>query len=115
MARRKELEVDYTRECESIAKILRDRNFLTEVKSFKPKETSHKKLHLALNYVNGLPIITDVKRVSKSGRRIYKGYDEIYRVQSGFGVAVVSTSRGIMSGEEAKKKKLGGEVLCEVK
>ncbi len=114
MARKTALEVDYSKECENIAKILKERHFLDEVKTFKLKDSSFKKLNLVLSYEEGLPRITDVKRVSKPGQRIYKGYDKIYRVQSGFGVAVVSTSRGILSGEEAKKKKLGGEVICHV-
>ncbi len=114
MARRKDLEITYTKECESIAKILKSRNFLSEVKTFKPQDLAYRKLHLTLVYENGLPKITDVQRVSKPGRRIYKGYDDIHRVQSGYGVAVVSTSRGIMTGEDARKKKLGGEIICHV-
>jgi small subunit ribosomal protein S8 len=114
MARKAELSVDYSQECENIAKILKERKFLEEVKTFKPKDSNFKKLNLVLSYEDGLPRITDVKRVSKPGQRIYRGYDKIYRVQSGYGVAVVSTSRGILSGEEAKKKKLGGEVICHV-
>ncbi|HDQ88806.1 MAG TPA: 30S ribosomal protein S8, partial [candidate division WWE3 bacterium] len=64
-------------------------------------------------YKDELPVISDIKRVSKPGRRIYKQATELGFVKGGHGVLVVSTSRGVMSGEDARKKKLGGEVICE--
>lgn len=115
MAKRTIVEVVYSKECESVAKILKEKGFLSEVKTFKPKELPYKKLSLTLAYEAKMPLVTDVERISKPGRRIYKGYSQLHRVQAGLGIAVVSTSRGIMSGDDARKKKLGGEVICEVK
>ena len=108
------LEIPYTTECESIAKVLKKSGFLDDVKVFKKEKSSSKMLHLDLSKEDGVIKISEAKRVSKPGRRIYKGFKDLKPVIQGFGVLVVSTSRGVMDGREAKKKKLGGEVLCEV-
>ncbi len=71
-------------------------------------------LDAALLYKNGDPAVHDVKRVSKSSRRVYVPHDKLYLVKQGYGIAVVSTSKGIMTGGEAKKAGLGGEVIAEV-
>ncbi len=60
------------------------------------------------------PSISSIKQISKSGQRIYKGYKDLPRVKNGRGIAVISTSHGILSDKEARKRKLGGEVICEV-
>ena len=112
MARKSSTEAFYSKECEAVAKVLKDRGFLAEVKVF--KEGQFKRLNLTLAYQDKMPMVTEVKRVSKPGHRIYQGYDSLHKIQAGFGVAVVSTSRGIMASEEAKKKKLGGELICKV-
>jgi small subunit ribosomal protein S8 len=104
----------HSKECESVAKVLKDKGFLAEVKVFKPSESNVKMLHLDLAHDKTEYAITDVKRISKPGRRIYRGTSDLHRVEGGFGVAVVSTSKGIMADDMARKKKLGGEVLCEV-
>ncbi len=108
------IEVPYSRENEEIAKIFKNHGFIGDIKVFKDKERSHKGLHLDLSYENGRPAITDAKRLSRPGRRKYRGADELRPVKSGYGLLVVSTSRGIMSGEEARKKRLGGELICKV-
>jgi small subunit ribosomal protein S8 len=71
-------------------------------------------LHISLAKEAGIAKLSQVKIVSKPGRRIYKKFGELRPVLQGLGVLVISTSRGIMSGQEARKKKLGGEVICEV-
>lgn len=72
-------------------------------------------LRLDLKYgPNGERVIRTVKRVSKPGRRIYSGYQELRPILNGLGIAVVSTSRGVISDREARQRKLGGEVLCEL-
>jgi len=114
MADRTHLEVPYTKECESIAKVLKDKGFLDEVKVFKGEKSSMKYLSLDLVKDGEVIKLSEAKVVSKPGRRIYKGYKELNPVLQGLGVMVVSTSRGIMDGREARKKKLGGEVICEV-
>ncbi len=114
MAGRNSLEIPHTLECEAIAKVLKQKGFLDEIKVFKKEKSSSKMLHLGLVKEDGVIKLSEAKRISKPGRRIYKGSKEFKPVLQGFGVLIVSTSRGIMDGQEAKKKKLGGEVLCEV-
>ncbi len=60
------------------------------------------------------PRIRELVRISKPGRRIYRGYNEIGRVKEGMGISIISTSEGLMTGEKAREKKLGGELICEV-
>jgi small subunit ribosomal protein S8 len=108
------VEVPYSKQKEQIAKVLEERGFISKVKVFSEKNSPIKGLHIDLAYTDDLSTIKDLRRVSKPGRRIYKEALDLNYVKSGHGILVVSTSRGIMSGEEARKKKLGGEVLCEV-
>ena len=67
-----------------------------------------------LKYHNGAPVIKEIKRVSKPGRRIYAKADSISKIQNGLGLAIVSTSMGIMSDNEARLKNIGGEIICSV-
>ncbi len=109
------VELPYSKQKEAIAKVLESRGFVSKVKVFKDKDLSYKSLHIELAYSEGgMPAISDLRRVSKPGRRMYRSADALRAVKGGLGVAVVSTSRGIMSGLDAKKKRLGGEVICEV-
>ncbi len=107
------VEVPYSKQKEEIAKVLEAKGIVSKVKVFSEKGSPHKGLHIDLAYNEEVPVLNDIKRVSKPGRRIYKQSNEIGFSKSGYGVLVVSTSRGIMSGEDARKKKLGGEVICE--
>ena len=110
MAKRPYIEVFYSNKCHEVAKVLQDKGFLTEVKVFKPKEKAYKMLHLALASEN----LSEIKMISKPGRRVYGGKNEFGKVAGGYGVLIVSTSKGVMEAQEARKKKLGGEILCEV-
>ncbi len=114
MAGKPVVEIMYSKECEEVAKVLRGKGFLESVKVFKPEKTSVKRIHIELAKADGIFTLTETRRVSKPGRRIYRGADEIGTFKRGFGVMVVSTSKGIMSSGEARKKKIGGEILCEV-
>ena len=71
-------------------------------------------LSIDLKYNNGSPVIREINRVSKPGRRIYASADSIPKIQNGLGLAIVSTSKGIMSDDEARNKKIGGEIICRV-
>ena len=84
-----------------------DYKFLTDVKD-------KNSLTVSLKYHNGNPVIKEIKRVSKPGRRIYAKADSIPIIQNGLGVAIVSTSKGIMSDNDAKNKNIGGEIICRV-
>lgn len=115
MVSKESIEIPFSKNNEAVAKVLEKGQFINKVKSFKEKGSSHKGLHIELAYEDsGASKIRDVKRVSKPGRRMYYGKRDIKKIKPEFGVLVVSTSRGIMSGEEARTKKLGGEVICEV-
>jgi small subunit ribosomal protein S8 len=95
-----------------IANLLSKEGFLGEIKNGMKGKT--KALKITLKYDNGLPAIAGLNRVSKPGQRIYEGFAEIKKVHGGFGISVVSTSKGLMTNKEARKQKLGGEVLCQV-
>jgi small subunit ribosomal protein S8 len=71
-------------------------------------------LSIELKYHNGEPVIRELRRVSKPGRRIYKGVDDLPSVYNGLGIAIVSTPRGVLSDAEARAARVGGEVLCTV-
>lgn len=94
-----------------IAKILVNEGYL---ESIGESEEDANMLKMVLKYANNKPVIHSIKRVSKPGRRVYVGSVDLPKVSSGFGIAIVSTSAGIMTNREAKKRKLGGEILCEV-
>tara|TARA_Y100000590_G_scaffold384996_1_gene456751 strand:+ start:1012 stop:1401 length:390 start_codon:yes stop_codon:yes gene_type:complete len=67
-----------------------------------------------LKYNQGIPVIREITRVSKPGRRIYTRADSIPRIQNGLGIAIMSTSKGVMTDNDARKENLGGEILCKV-
>jgi small subunit ribosomal protein S8 len=77
-------------------------------------ERGHPTLEISLKYFDGTPVIREVKRVSKPGRRVYLGVDDIPLVRQGLGVSIVSTSKGVMSDASARSQNVGGEVLCTV-
>ena len=80
----------------------------------KTDTTGHPMLEISLKYYDGLPVIRDIKRVSKPGRRVYLGVKNIPQVRQGLGVSIVSTPKGIMSDSNARANNVGGEVLCTV-
>jgi small subunit ribosomal protein S8 len=97
---------------QSIARVLQDEGYITgfETGSADGKPT----LTIALKYHAGKPVIEVIQRVSRPGLRIYKGKDELPSVQGGLGVAIVSTSNGVMSDRAARAAGQGGEILCVV-
>lgn len=109
------IEVFYSKKNEAIAKVLEKHKFVKSVKVFKEKNSTHKGLHIDLEYVGPQdPKIRDIKIISKPGRRLYMKRTEIKSIDLEHGILVLSTSKGIISGVEAKVKKLGGEIICEV-
>jgi small subunit ribosomal protein S8 len=96
-----------------IARILKDEGFIS---NYKLAEGEHQGvLRVYLKYThNGEPVIHGIERVSRPGRRVYRSKGEIPRVLGGLGVAIVSTSRGVLSGSDAARNGVGGEVLCQV-
>ncbi|HVL35724.1 MAG TPA: 30S ribosomal protein S8 [Burkholderiales bacterium] len=96
----------------SIARVLKDEGYIDD---FALRENGvRKELAIALKYYAGRPVIERLERVSKPGLRVYKGRDDIPRVMNGLGVAILSTSRGLMTDRKARAEGVGGEVLCIV-
>jgi small subunit ribosomal protein S8 len=96
----------------SIAKVLKDEGYIDD---FATRDNGPKKeLRIALKYYAGKPVIERLERVSKPGLRVYKGRDDIPKVMNGLGVAILSTSRGVMTDRKARADGVGGEVLCIV-
>jgi small subunit ribosomal protein S8 len=96
----------------SIAKVLKDEGYIED---FALRENGvMKELRIALKYYAGRPVIERLERVSKPGLRVYRGRDDIPRVLNGLGVAILSTSRGVMTDRKARADGVGGEVLCIV-
>jgi small subunit ribosomal protein S8 len=96
----------------SIAKILKDEGFVADYTVLRGKP--QRAIKILLKYIDGRPAIVGLERVSKPGLRMYVGRGEIPRVYGGLGITILSTSKGVMTGQEAWRRKLGGELLCYV-
>ncbi len=111
-ARHKEVEVPYSKMKWAICQILKDQGYIDD---FEKLDTNVQgTIKIKLKYYNRQPVIRELKRISKPGRRIYLGAKEIPRVKNGLGIAVLSTSRGIMTDKMARKLNIGGELLFTV-
>jgi len=96
-----------------LAEILKQEGFIDNYKSF--NEGNKNFIRIQLKYLRGRqPVIQGIRRVSKPGRRIYVGSEEIPKVLGGLGISVVSTSKGVLVDREARKARVGGELLCKV-
>ena len=116
-AKHSEVLVPFSKLKLSIAEILQQRNFIESVRKETEGNFSMLKIVLKYDVVSNTeknPAIREIKRVSRQGQRIYVKKTDIKRVKNGYGISVVSTSKGIMTGENARKIGLGGEVICEV-
>ena len=112
-ARHTDVVVPASRTKREIARILKDEGFVADVSEEQDGPTAL--LRITLKYVDGkVPVVSGLKRISKPGLRVYARKTEIPRVLGGLGIAVLSTSRGIMTGSQARSLNLGGEVLCYV-
>ncbi|KKR02357.1 MAG: 30S ribosomal protein S8 [Candidatus Yanofskybacteria bacterium GW2011_GWA1_39_13] len=99
-----------------IANILKEAGYISEVerKNKKAKKVEHEYLQLTLKYQDNQGALSGVKIISRPSRRMYIKAKEIKPVRSGYGIAIISTSKGIVNSREAKKLDLGGEIICEV-
>ena len=97
-----------------ILDILKQEGYIANYKILSNNKNKKESLLVDLKYSNGLPVIKEIKRVSKPGRRIYAKADSIAKIQNGLGLAIISTSMGIMSDNDAKTKNIGGEIICRV-
>ena len=112
-ARKETVSVPYSKIKMEIAKVLAKEKFIKEA-DHKGKKIN-KIIDIVLNYDSlNRPAITSLKRVSKPSRRIYSPSSKIKKIRQGFGFQILSTPRGILSGKDARREKIGGEVICEV-
>tara|TARA_B100001123_G_C15095257_1_gene941299 strand:- start:257 stop:679 length:423 start_codon:yes stop_codon:yes gene_type:complete len=96
-----------------ILEILKQEGYISNYKTLSDSKNKGSLL-VDLKYNNGMPVIKEIKRVSKPGRRIYAKASSIPRIQNGLGLAIVSTSIGVMSDNDARTKNVGGEIICRV-
>jgi small subunit ribosomal protein S8 len=111
-AKHEKVDIPASRIKVEITKILKEEGF---IQNFKVQEDSKQGLiRIFLRYSDGTPVITGIKQVSRPGRRVYARKEKLPKVIGGLGIAIISTSRGIMTGEQSLQSGIGGEVLCEV-
>ncbi len=98
---------------QNILKILKNEGY---IKDYFIKKTENNKITLKINlkYYEGFPVIKEIKRISKPGRRIYSRANSIPKVMNGLGLAILSTPKGVMSDTDARKNNVGGEIICRV-
>ena len=96
-----------------ILDVLKQEGYIADYKVLSDQKNNGD-LSVDLKYYNGLPVIKEIKRISKPGRRIYAKAGSIAKIQNGLGLAIVSTSMGIMSDNDARTKNIGGEIICRV-
>lgn len=96
-----------------IAEILKEEGFIRDVAESEDSK-GHKTITITLKYVDEAPALTGIKRWSKSGRRLYYQYGDIPRILGGLGVGILTTSKGVMNDRQARRRKVGGEMICTV-
>ena len=98
---------------ERVLKVLQEEGYIRGYEAV-TGEKGHGEFEISLKYYDGAPVIREIQRVSRPGRRVYSGVKELPSVRQGLGVAIVSTSKGVMSDVRARADNVGGEVLCRV-
>jgi len=111
-ARHKKVDIPNSGVKRDIAKIFAEQKFISSYTELSDKKQGI--LRISLRYVDGVSAITGLKRISRPGLRVYASSHELPRVLNGMGIAVISTSRGIMTEIQANQEKVGGEILCHV-
>ena len=106
------VEVPFSKLKEGIANILEEQKIIKKLEIKKKK--NNKILKLFLDYNNKIGKITGLKRISKPGQRIYSSFEDLGKIKRKAGILIISTSKGLITDKEARQKKLGGEVLCEI-
>ena len=96
-----------------ILEVLKTEGFITNF-YLEKKDNNKKSLMVDLKYYEGTPVIREIKRISKPGRRVYSRATSIPKIQNGLGLAIISTTKGVMSDVDARKNNIGGEVICKV-
>jgi small subunit ribosomal protein S8 len=112
-ARHERIEVPASKLKVEVARILKSEGFISNYKLVEDKVQGTLRIYLKYS-PEGEPVIHGIERISRPGRRVYRSKDEIPRVLGGLGLAIVSTSKGVLAGHDAAKNGIGGEVLCQV-
>tara|TARA_B100000809_G_C15095738_1_gene514926 strand:- start:1086 stop:1478 length:393 start_codon:yes stop_codon:yes gene_type:complete len=94
-----------------IAEVLKNEGYIID---FKVISDSKPKLEIILKYHSGRPVISSIERISKPGRRIFSSAESLPKINNGLGIAIVSTPKGVMTDIDARKQKIGGEIICKV-
>ena len=112
MRNHKKIELPSSKFKKKIAEILKSEGYIIdyEVKN----DQSKPNLHISLKYSSGSPVISSIERVSKPGRRIFSSAESLPKVNNGLGIAIISTPKGVMTDIDARKQKVGGEIICKV-
>ena len=112
-AKHQRVDVPVSKLKTEIARILKEEGYIANYKA--TEEDGHKIIRVYLKYTaTNEAVIRDLKRVSRPGCRVYVGRDEIRRVQGGLGICILTTPKGVMTGRQARRESVGGEILCEV-
>ena len=109
----KKLEMPSSNFKVKIADVLKNEGFIIDYKVNK-KETNKADLMINLKYNSGSPVISTIERISKPGRRIFSSAESLPKINNGLGIAIISTPKGVMTDIDARKQKLGGEIICKV-
>lgn len=109
---KREVMIPASKKKAAIAEVLKSEGYISDFRL--DTSSTHPKIFVELKYYQGRPVIERIERVSRPGLRNYKGTEELPRIVGGLGIAIVSTSRGLMTDREARAQGIGGEVICSV-
>ena len=113
MARKQTVDSPLSNLRESVLRVLQSEGYINSY-SIETNDSKCKALRINLKYHNNRPVIWEIKRISRPGRRIYSSIKQLPLVKNGLGIYILSTNRGVMSDMEARKQSVGGEILCSV-
>ena len=108
----KKVEIPSSKFKTKIADVLKNEGYIIDYKVL--SEDSKSNLEILLKYSSGNPVISTIQRVSKPGRRIFSSFESLPKINNGLGIAIISTPKGVMTDIDARKQKLGGEIICKV-
>jgi len=99
---------------ESIVEVMKEKGYIADYQIQSDEKRNKKYIEVFLKYEDGKPVIRELKRISKPGRRVYKGYKEVKNFKNGYGTIILSTNKGVISNDMAYRLKVGGELLCSI-
>ena len=114
LSNKKTVDSPMSRSREDLVKVLVEEGYVRGYSIMDDEKTGHRTLRVELKYFEGKPVIYEIKRISKPGRRIYSSIKDLPLIKNGLGINILSTDRGFMSDAQARKQSLGGEIICSV-